>query len=112
MSRQEAREQYAKALKLGQKDYKECVVQGRYPYPQVLDEILDDAFVAGQVEMGVIEIPTEQIVGTKTAGRRSAFASNFMPLLDSDSEFAFKWIDLCAAHLGDEGIRDPIRCYE
>ncbi|MBQ8390295.1 MAG: BMP family ABC transporter substrate-binding protein, partial [Oscillibacter sp.] len=26
--------------------------------------------------------------------------------------FAMKWIDLCAAHLGDEGIRDPIRCYE
>ncbi len=112
MSRQEAREQYAKSLKLGQKNYKECVVQGRYPYPQVLDEIINDAFVSGQVEMGLIEIPTEQIVGTKTAGRRSAFAANFMPLLETGSEFAFKWIDLCAAHLGDEGIRDPIRCYE
>ena len=112
MARQEAREQYAKALKLGQKAYKESMVRGEYPYPQVLDEILDEAFVAGQVEMGVIEIPTEQIVGTKTAGRRSAFAANFMPLLDMDSEFAFKWMDLCAAHLGDEGIRDPIRCYE
>ena len=81
MSRQEAREQYAKALKLGQKVYRECVVQGLYPYPQVLDEILNDAFVAGRVEMGVIEIPTEQIVGTKTAGRRNVFAANFMPLL-------------------------------
>ncbi|MCI9445506.1 MAG: BMP family ABC transporter substrate-binding protein [Oscillospiraceae bacterium] len=112
MSRQEAREQYAKALRLGQKNYKECVVLGRYPYPQVLDEILNEAFVAGQVEMGIIEIPTEQIVGTKTAGRRSAFAANFMPLLDLDSEFSTKWISLCADHLGDEGIRDPIRCFE
>lgn len=112
MSRQEAREQYLKSLKAGQKNYKERVVLGKYPYPHVLDEILDESFVAGQVEMGVVEIPTEQIVGTKTAGRRTAFAANFMPLLEADTEFAIKWMDLCAAHLGDEGIRDPIRCYE
>ena len=112
MSRQEAREQYVKALKSGQKIYKEYVGQGRYPYPQVLDEIINDTFVVGQVEMGVINIPSEQIVGTKTAGRRTAFAANFMPLLDVGTEFAEKWISLCTAHLGDEGIRDPIRCYE
>ena len=112
MSRQEATEQYIRALKLGQKNYKECIVQGRYPYPQVLDEILDEHMVTGRVDMGVIEVPTEQIVGTKSAGRRSAFASDFMPLLDLDTEFAQKWMSLCAAHLGDEGIRDPIRCYE
>ena len=113
MGRQEAFEQYTKALKQGQKTYKDCVVHGQYPYLPVLDEILlDDSMVAGRVEMGIIEIPMEQIVGTKTAGRRSAFAADFMPLLDMDSEFAFKWVDLCAAHLGDEGIREPIRCFE
>ena len=111
-SRQEATEQYGKALRLGQKNYKEQVLRGNYPYPQVLDEILDEAMVAGRVDMGVIEIPTEQIIGTKGAGRRSAFASNFMPLLALDSEFACKWMELCSAHLGDEGIRDPIRCFE
>ena len=91
-SRQEATEQYGKALRLGQKNYKEQVLRGNYPYPQVLDEILDEAMVAGRVDMGVIEIPTEQIIGTKGAGRRSAFASNFMPLLALDSEFACKWM--------------------
>ena len=88
------------------------MLQGRYPYPQVLDDILDGAMIAGRVDLGVIEIPTERIVGTKTAGRKNAFAANFMPLLPEDSEFAAKWRSLCAAHLGDEGIRDPIRCYE
>ena len=113
MGRQEAFDQYGRALKLGQKAYKDCVVNGRYPYPTVLDEILmDDSMVAGRVDMGIVEIPTEQIVGTKTAGRRTAFAANFMPLLGADSEFACKWVELCSAHLGDEGIRDPIRCYE
>ena len=112
MSRQEAAAQYAAALKQGRKAYKEALMQGRYPYPQVLDEIISDAMVAGQTELGVLEIPADQIVGTKSAGRRSAFSTDFMPLLDADTEFAGKWMSLCEAHLGDEGIRDPIRCYE
>ena len=66
MSRQEAAEQYAIALKAGQKCRKECLIQGKYPYPQVLDEIFDESMAAGRVELGTINIPTEHIVGTKT----------------------------------------------
>jgi len=112
MNRQEATAQYREALKEGQNHYKNCVLQGSYPYLQVLDQILDDAMVAGRVNLGIIEIPAERIVGTKTEGRQNAFAANFMPLLPEKTEFAAKWINLCADHLGDEGIRDPIRCYE
>ena len=36
----EASVQYAAALKAGQKTYRECVLAGRYPYLQILDEIL------------------------------------------------------------------------
>ena len=75
MSRQEAVEQYGRALRQGRKCHKDCVLRGRYPYPQVLDEILSEAMTAGQVELGVLEIPTEQITGTKTAGRRTAFSA-------------------------------------
>ncbi len=112
MTRQDALEQYQHAQKLGQKQYRSDVLHGRYPYPQVLDEILDESQSAGQVEMGLLEIPADQIVGTKTVGRKSTFASNFMPLMDDNSEFGNKWIQLCMAHLGDQGIREPIRCYE
>ena len=112
VSRTEANEQYSRALKQGRKYHKDCILHGNYPYLQVLDEILDESMIAGRVDIGVVEIPIDQIVGTKTAGRRPAFAGNFMPLMSPDSEFAVKWKDLCAAHLGDEGIRDPIRCYE
>ena len=112
MSQSEAAVQYAQALKAGQKTYKEYVLAGRYPYLQILDEILNDSMVAGNVDLGVINIPSDQIVGTKGEGRRTAFAADFMPLLAPDSEFAMKWTELCAAHLSDEGIRDPIRCYE
>ncbi len=108
----EAQAQYAAALKAGQKYYKEAVLKGEYPYPQVLDEILDEHLAAGRAELGLIDVPMDRIVGTKSEGRRNAFAANFMPLLPMDSEFGSKWIALCSANLGSEGIRDPIRCYE
>ena len=112
MSRQEAAVQYQEALKAGRKTCKERVLRGQYPYLQVLDEILDDAMTAGQVDLGLLEIPTDRVTGTKTQGRRDAFAADFMPLMPADSEFASKWIALCAAHLSDEGIREPVRCFE
>ena len=68
MSRQEAVEQYARALKRGRKLYKDCLIRGRYPYPQVLDEILDNTMVAGQVDMGVKEIPMDQLPAPKQRG--------------------------------------------
>ena len=108
----EAQAQYAAALKAGQKCYKEAVLKGEYPYPQVLDEILDEHLAVGRAELGVIDVPMDRIVGTKSEGRRNAFASNFMPLLPMESEFGAKWIALCSANLGSEGIRDPIRCFE
>ena len=81
MSLQDSVEQYSLALKLGQKNYRECVARGMYPYPQVLDEILDEGTVAGVVDIGIVNIPSELICGTKSGGRRNAFAANFMPLL-------------------------------
>ena len=33
-------QEYTEALKLGKKEYKSCVSQGRFPYLPVLDDIL------------------------------------------------------------------------
>lgn len=79
---------------------------------EVLDEILEDYETSGQEELGVIEIPADKIVGTKTRGRSDAFAANFLPLIGDKSEFSMKWQNLCQYHLGEAGIRDPIFCYE
>lgn len=102
--------QYESALKLGQKYYRRAVSAGKYPYPTVLDELVDES-AAGRRELGLIDIPAERIAGTKSAGRSSALAGNFMPLLEVGTEFADKWMLLCDAHLQD-GIRDPVQCYE
>ena len=113
MNVQTAADEYAQALRLGQKEYRELVMTGRPAYPAVLDEILPETSAESSVlDIGLVEIPAERIVGTKSAGRITAFTASFRPLLDSKSEFAAKWISLCAAHLGDTGITDPILCYE
>lgn len=111
-ARIEAAEHYQKALKAGRKIQKQRIHQGLYPYLEVLDEILEDYETSGQEELGVIEIPADKIVGTKTRGRSDAFAANFLPLIGDKSEFSMKWQNLCQYHLGEAGIRDPIFCYE
>lgn len=108
---QEVLEQYSTALKSGQKYAKAAEAQGLDPYPAVLDRLLEGVTVTRQVELGLVSIPAELIVGTKSAGRMAALAGNFMPLLGTDTEFAAKWMALCQAHLS-EGIRDPIKCFE
>jgi len=112
MMTQTALEEYSQALRQGQKEYRELLMAGRSPHPAVLDEMLPENSTDAVVDVGLVEIPSERIVGVKSAGRITAFTASFRPLLDSKSEFAAKWISLCTAHLGDVGITDPIVCYE
>ena len=105
------KEIYEKAHKLALKQFRSDSSRGTYPYLQVLDEILSYTETSAEVDLGLIDIPLEFVAGTKSAGRTNSFASNFMPLLSEDSEFAMKWCSLYKTHL-DEGIRDPIKVYE
>ena len=111
MNRADGIDCYQKALRQGQRDYREKMNAGQSPFLPVLDDILQNVPVENQIPLGQVEIPLELLVGTKTSGRTAAFASNFMPLLGLKTEFATKWVNLCVSHL-DEGIRDPITCYE
>jgi len=112
MSRKEAVEEYAKALKEGQKEYRECLQKKLEPNPVVLDDILDPDVAENAVSVGLVNIPIKRIIGTKTAGRVTAFTPSFRPLMEPESEFALKWISLCADHLGETGIQNPIDCFE
>lgn len=102
---------YEKVHKLAMKDFHNKTAKGMYPYLQVLDDILSYTNIVSEVNLGLVDIPLDQIAGTKTVGRTNAFASNYMPLLPEDSEFAAKWCRLYDAHI-EEGIRDPIKAYE
>ena len=112
MPRNEAIQQYRTALKAGVRYYNARVSKNENPYPDVLEDLINETHASGHARIGTIEIPIDQVTGTLAAGRKTAFAGNMMPILPESSEFAQKWISLCEAHLGDTGIRDPITCME
>lgn len=105
------KEDYGKAFKAGKKDYQWRMLHGIKPTLQVLEDIIPEKGSYSEVSLGLVQIPIEQIVGTKTSARSSSFAGNFMPILREDSEFAAKWANLSTVHV-EEGIRDPIKAYE
>ena len=105
------KEDYGKAFKLGKKDYQARMLRGEKPTLQVLDDIMPEKGAYSESSLGLVQIPIDQIVGTKTVGRSSSFAGNFMPILREGTEFAEKWISLSISH-EEKGIRDPIKAYE
>ena len=112
MSIQEAREAYARAQRIGQKQARDLAQSGKQPNPAVLSQILPDFTGDHLQSVGLVEIPVDRVVGVATAGRIPAFSAGFYPLLGVESEFGAKWLHLCEAHLSDTGIRDPIECVE
>lgn len=103
--------EYEKAQKAGLKAFKAAVAKGEGEYLPVLDEILENVDIQGEVNLGLVNIPLDNVVGTSNVGRTYAFANNFMPILDYKTEFGAKWSSLCDSQI-EEGIRDPIKVYE
>lgn len=102
---------YEEANKRGKKCQQRLAAAGEDTYLPALEELLEGVDIVSEVNLGLKNIPANQIVGTAYEGRTNSFAANFMPLLDEESEFAKKWTSLSKAHL-EEGIRDPIKVYE
>ncbi len=102
---------YTKARKLGQKACNAAQHRGENPYLPVLDELVPDNLFLPRVNLGLVNIPIDQLVGTATRGRADAFANNFMPLLDDGTEFASKWTMLRHSVVED-GVRQPIKALE
>ena len=59
-------EDYSKAYKLGKKDYQARMMRGEKPTLQVLDDILPPKGEFSEIPLGLVQIPADQIVGTKT----------------------------------------------
>ena len=82
---------YNKAKKEGDRAYHRAVMSGEYPYLPALNAMGQNIEKLPERILGVKEIPIDMIVGTKTVGRQNAFANNFMPLVEPDSEFALEF---------------------
>ena len=65
---------YTAAFKQGRKSYQAALTKGEYPYLPVLDDILSYTEVASVDNLGLIDIPLNKIVGTKTEGTSCPFS--------------------------------------
>lgn len=106
------RNEYLKAHEMALREKKELEAKGLTPYPSVLEEVFPGVSDMNPIDLSVMEIPAERIIGIRSADRRDSLSASFLPLHGPDTEFAAKWINLCREHLSDTGIRDPIDCYE
>lgn len=104
---------YNEALKQGKKEYHACTYKGRYPYLPVLDQIISNSKIEirNEQDLGTYSIPLRLVVGTAHEGRTQAFAANFMPIMETGSEFSAKWTALSNSQV-NEGIHDPIKVFE
>jgi len=103
--------EYEKALRLGRGAYRASASRGKYPFLPALDEMTQQVDILTEESLGLVDIPLDQIVGTKTSGRKVSFAGNFMPLMPENSEFARKWENVYEYHM-EQGVGDPIVAYE
>ena len=107
----QARLMYERAQRLGVKQAAAATSKGERGTVMVLDEVSEGTQIMGYMRQPTREIPLTSVVGTYTSARALSFSPGFMPLHPEGTEFASKWISLCAAHM-NEGLRDPIQVYE
>ena len=103
-------EEYRKAQRQGLKEVKAAAALGKETGLRVLPGDPETLAIRRE-SLGIVEIPTELLVGTCNDLRKNTFSPGFYPVLEEDSEFAHKWAALCRSHLS-EGIREPIKAVE
>ena len=111
MADYESSSNYKQARALGRRFVSEHADSDTKGYLYILDDLINNVEIAGEINLGTCEIPINKIIGTRTSARSNAFAGNFMPLLPENTEFGAKWMKLYNSHIS-EGIREPVKVYE
>lgn len=111
MADYESSTNYKQARALGRRYVSEHASADTKGYLYILDDLINNVEIAGEINLGTCEIPINKIIGTRTSARSNAFAGNFMPLLPENTEFGAKWMKLYNSHIS-EGIREPVKVYE
>ena len=103
---------YRKAHRKGKRSVRKMSRQGANPYLLSLDSFLSDDAITERVNLGVMDIPTEKIVGVATPDKQELYSYDFLPLSNPDTDFSTKWCKLYWYYLSNKGVRCPISCYE
>ena len=105
-------ERYADSQNRAKRALRKASAKGTDMKLPVLNDILDRSQMADIVELGIVDIPVNQIVGVGIDTDRDFYIRDFRPLPSVQSEFAEAWTGIYKQHLTDTGLVDPIRCCE
>ena len=103
---------YRKAYRQGKRSVRKMARQGANPYLLSLDSFLDDDTITERVNLGILDIPTDKIVGVATQDKLEMYSYDFLPLSNPNTDFSTKWCKLYWYYLSNKGVRCPISCYE
>ena len=102
---------YTHARREGLREFALCNQAHTDPYLPVLEEKVPNLAQLSRLSLGVMSIPLDRVVGSVSQGRSYAFARNFMPIIESGSEFSSKWERLYES-VKEKGVNVPITALE
>lgn len=108
----EAWDLYSVAQNKARRTVRKDIAKGVEAKLPVLESVLNQENVAREVDLGVVNIPVDQIVGVASDIDRDTYVADFLPIPSIQSEYAQKWAQIYLEHLSDSGLDEPIRCYE
>lgn len=87
-------------------------LHGVEPYLPLLRNAVSMNKLGNRIDLGILEIPTEKIVGVAWNTDRALYTHDFLPLPDPDSEYAQTWCKLYQYYLNDIELDSLVDCYE
>ena len=104
-------EHYSKVRREGLRVYSAAIQAHKDPYLPVLEEKVPNLSQLTRLSLGVMTISLSQVIGSVSQGRSYAFTANFLPILESGSEFSSKWDQLYES-VEEKGVSQPITVLE
>ena len=108
----EAHEEYQKAYSIAMRNQLKDKKQRVASYPSILDAILNERMISCRQDLGVMDIPTNLIVGvSEYSDVLLKYTKDFLPLADPNSQIAMQWRRAYQALRGQESSKE-ICCLE
>lgn len=108
----EVQQRYLQVHQLAKRSVCKAERKRKEASPRELKYDMDKSATVDSIELGVVEIPVNQIVGTAVFGEKDLYSPDFMPVASANSPYAEQWCQIYMDYLSDEGWRSPIRCVE
>ena len=109
----EIKEQYQRAYAFATRDQQKDKKLGLPAGPVVLEKILDEAMISDKLDMGILDVPTNMIVGSARSMERNAmYSRDLLPLSHPNSAYAELWRKLYAELASEEKFDEEIKCVE